>query len=43
MACLVSLAVIRSLMRYVQKHSFAVFGLYRIVLGAVVLLYFLLR
>ena len=42
-ACLVSLAVIRSLMRYVQKHSFAVFGLYRIVLGAVVLLYFLLR
>ena len=42
-ACLVSLAVIRSLMRYVKKHSFAVFGLYRIVLGAVVLLYFLLR
>lgn len=42
-ACLVSLAVIRSLMRYVQKNSFAVFGLYRIVLGAVVLLYFLLR
>lgn len=42
-ACLVSLAVIRSLMQYVQKHSFAVFGLYRIVLGAVVLLYFLLR
>jgi len=39
---LVSLLVIRGLMEYVRKHSFRVFGLYRIVLGAVVLLYFLL-
>ena len=36
----VSLAVIRGLMEYVRKHSFAVFGIYRIVLGAVVLGYF---
>jgi len=33
-----SLAVIRGLMNYVKKHTFAVFGLYRIVLGAIVLL-----
>ena len=37
----VSLVVIRKLMDYVKKHSFAVFGIYRILLGLVVLLYFL--
>ena len=37
----VSLVVIKGLMEYVRKHSFSVFGVYRIVLGAVVLLYFL--
>ena len=40
---LVSLAVIRGLMEYVRKHSFSAFGVYRIVLGAVVLLYFVLK
>ena len=39
---IVSLAVIRGLMSYVRKHSFAAFGVYRIVLGAAVLVYFLL-
>lgn len=39
----VSLIVIRGLMEYVRKHSFSIFGVYRIVLGAAVLLYFLLR
>ncbi len=39
-AFLTSLFVIRFLMDYVKKHSFAVFGIYRIVLGALVLLYF---
>ena len=39
---LVSLLVIRGLMEYVRKHSFAVFGIYRIVLGVAVLGYFLL-
>ena len=38
---LVSLAVIEFLMSFVKKHSFKVFGVYRIVLGALVLLYFL--
>ena len=38
---LVSLAVIKGLMEYVRKHSFSVFGIYRIVLGAVVLAYWL--
>ena len=38
----VSLLVIRGLMEYVRKHSFRVFGIYRIILGAVVLLYFLI-
>ena len=39
---LVSLLVIRGLMEYVRKHSFAVFGVYRIILGIIVLGYFLL-
>ena len=38
---LVSLLVIRGLMEYVRKHSFAAFGVYRIVLGVIVLVYFL--
>ncbi len=38
---LVSLLVIRGLMEYVRRHSFAAFGVYRIVLGIVVLIYFL--
>jgi len=37
---LVSLLVIKGLMEYVRKHSFSAFGVYRIVLGAVVLAYF---
>jgi len=40
---LVSVAVIRGLMEYVRKHSFSVFGLYRIVLGVAVLGYFAIK
>ncbi len=36
----VSLLVIRALMEYVRKHSFSSFGLYRILLGTAVLVYF---
>ena len=36
----VSLAVIKGLMEYVRKHSFSLFGLYRIALGLLVLIYF---
>ena len=39
---LVSLLVIRGLMEYVRKHSFSAFGVYRVVLGVVVLVYFAL-
>lgn len=39
----VSMAAIRFLMDFVKKHSFAAFGVYRIVLGAVVLLLWLIR
>ena len=39
---LVSILVIRALMDFVRKHSFAPFGIYRILLGAAVLLYYLL-
>ncbi len=39
-AFLVSLASIRFLMNYVKKHDFKLFGIYRIVLGLVVLTYF---
>jgi undecaprenyl-diphosphatase len=37
----VSMFVIRKLMEFVRSNSFAVFGLYRIALGTVVILYFL--
>lgn len=39
-AFVVSLAAIRGLMGYVRRHDFSVFGVYRIVLAAVVVLYF---
>ncbi len=39
----VSLLVIRALMEYVRRHSFSAFGIYRIVLGGAVLLYFALQ
>lgn len=41
-AFLVSILAIRFLMRYIKKHDFKPFGYYRIVLGVVVLSYFLL-
>lgn len=41
-AFFVSLFVIRYLMNYIRKHDFKAFGYYRIVLGVLVLLYFLL-
>ena len=40
---LVSLLVIRALMDYVRRHSFSVFGVYRIILGAAVLVYFMVK
>ncbi len=39
---LVSLTVIRGLIRFVRSHSFASFGVYRIALGLTVLVWFLL-
>ena len=39
---IVSLMVIRALMEYVRKHSFSAFGVYRIVLGIIVLAYFMI-
>lgn len=39
-AFVVSLLVIKFLMHYIKKHDFKVFGLYRIVLGIIVLIYF---
>ena len=42
-AFVVSLIVIRFLTDFVRRHSFAAFGWYRIVLGAIVLLYGILR
>ena len=42
-AFFVSLLVIKFLMGYIKKHDFQIFGWYRIILGAVVLVYFLFR
>ena len=40
---IVSMLVIKALMEYVRKRSFAVFGYYRIVLGFLVIGYFLIK
>ena len=40
---LVSMVVIKALMEYVRRHSFSAFGVYRIILGAVVLAYFIMN
>ena len=41
-AFVVSIFVIRFLMDYIRRHDFKVFGWYRIILGAAVILYFAL-
>jgi undecaprenyl-diphosphatase len=43
MAFIVSMVTIRFLMDYIKKHDFKVFGWYRIALGVIVLLYFLIK
>ena len=40
---LVSLLVIRFLMDFVKRHNFKLFGYYRIALGALVIIYFLIK
>ncbi|MCR5655307.1 MAG: undecaprenyl-diphosphate phosphatase [Lachnospiraceae bacterium] len=42
-AFLVSFVVIGFFMNYIKKHDFKVFGYYRIVLGAIVLIYFIVK
>ena len=42
-ALLVSMLVIRFLMSYIKKHGFEVFGWYRIGLGLIIIIYFLLK
>jgi undecaprenyl-diphosphatase len=39
----VSMLAIKFLMEFVKRHSFAPFGVYRIVLGALVIIFFLVR
>ena len=40
-AFIVSILVIQFLMNYIKKHDFKIFGWYRIVLGMIVLFYFM--
>ena len=40
---IVSLLVIKGLMEYVRRHSFSAFGVYRIILGVIVLAYFVMK
>ena len=42
-AFIVSMIAIKFLMEFVKKHSFAPFGVYRIILGALVIGWFLIR
>ena len=37
---IVSFATIKALMRFVKKHTFALFGWYRIILGIILLVYY---
>ena len=39
-AFLVSVLVIRFIMRYIKTHDFKIFGWYRIILGIIVIIYF---
>ena len=40
---LVSLFAIRFLMDFVKRHDFKIFGYYRIILGAIVIIYFMFK
>ena len=42
-AFVVSVVAIKSLLKYIKKHDFSVFGWYRIVLGIIVLAFFILK
>ena len=42
-AFLVSVFAIRFLMSYIRKKDFTAFGVYRIILGVLVLLYFMIK
>jgi len=42
-AFVVSVLVIKLLMNYIKKHDFIPFGIYRIVLGAILLIYFFVK
>ena len=42
-AFVVSIVAIRTFIGYIKRHSFTAFGWYRIALGALVAVYFLLR
>jgi undecaprenyl-diphosphatase len=39
-AFLVSVITVKWLLKFVKKHTFKAFGIYRILLGVIVLLYF---
>ena len=41
-AFITSLIVVKSLMKYIENHNFKVFGIYRIMLGIIVLMYFVI-
>lgn len=40
---IVALAVVKFLIRYVQKNNFKIFGYYRIILGVIIITYFLIK
>ena len=40
---IVALAVIKFLINYVQKNNFKIFGYYRIILGIIIILYFIIK
>ena len=42
-AFIISIVVIKFLIKYIKKHDFQVFGWYRIVLGILVLIYFMIK
>lgn len=43
MAFVVSMACIKGLMAFIKKHDFKIFGIYRIILGIIIIAFFLIR
>ena len=42
-AFIISFLTVKYLLKYVKKHDFKIFGWYRIVLGLIIIIYFIIK